>query len=121
MPKILIVDDDESASSLLEKIVAMSGNNPISTNDSTKALALAKAESPDLFLLDLMMPNLNGYELCELLRAESEFKDTPIIVVSAMEDISSKNKAREAGASDYVTKPFHIDDLIERMNKLLGT
>ncbi|MFN8412407.1 MAG: response regulator [Anaerolineales bacterium] len=119
MPKILIVDDDESASMLLEKIVAMSGNDPISINDSTKALALAKAESPELFLLDLMMPNLNGYELCELLRSEPQFEKTPIIVVSAMEDVSSKTKAREAGANDYVTKPYHIDDLIERMNKLL--
>lgn len=79
----------------------------------------AHSNEPDLFLLDLMMPDLNGYELCALLRADPKFSSTPIIVVSAMEDRESKTRAFTTGANEYITKPFDIVELGERIERLL--
>jgi DNA-binding response OmpR family regulator len=120
MAKIMIVDDDEQASNLLGRVVRMNGHESMAVNKSTEAVETAYSFNPDLFLLDLMMPGINGYELCELLRADSKFATTPIIIVSALEDKVSKAKAFNAGASEYISKPFNIIELAERINTLLS-
>jgi DNA-binding response OmpR family regulator len=120
MAKILIVDDDVHATNLLEKFVKIIGHKPTSINDSTAALSKAHAFMPDLILMDLMMPGLNGFELCALFQQEAGFSNIPIIIISAMEDADSKARAFGAGAKDYVTKPFDIDDLKEKIDHLIG-
>ena len=97
----------------------MVGFEAISENRSSKAMALACAEKPDLFVLDLMMPEPTGFQLCRMLRADENFKSTPIIIVTALTDLDSKLVAMGAGANDYITKPFHIDELKSRINALL--
>src|SRR5512134_880039 len=115
MPKILIVDDDVIITDLMKMLVSMEGHQPTTVNDSTKALEVANSVRPDLITLDLMMPGLSGFELCELLRGDPKFSNIPILIVSARDDIGSKERAMSAGATDYVTKPFDADELMQKI------
>ncbi len=121
MPKIMVVDDDEEFTTLYKEYLKMVGFDAISENRSSKAMELACAEKPDLFVLDLMMPEPTGFQLCRMLRADPIFKRTPIIIVTALTDLDSKLVAMGAGANDYITKPFHIDELKSRITALLET
>jgi DNA-binding response OmpR family regulator len=120
MAKVMIVDDDLQASGLLERVVKMYKHETAIVNKSTLAMETAHAFHPDLFILDLMMPDLNGFELCTLLRADPEFAKTPVIVVSAMEDKEAKIKAFSVGVNDYITKPFNIIELGDKIGALLA-
>src|SRR6185295_18885458 len=113
MPKILIVDDDVSITELLKMLVKMEGHTPTTVNDSTKAIEIASAVDPDLITLDLMMPGLTGFELCALLHQNPKFANIPILIVSARDDLESKERALQAGAQDYLTKPFGSDELMQ--------
>jgi len=88
-------------------------------NDSSKACEIALSKKPDLFLLDLMMPDPDGFKLCRILRAEPHFMYTPIIIVTALDDNDSRVVAFGAGANDYMTKPFHTSELVQRIEKVL--
>ncbi|HXD11841.1 MAG TPA: response regulator [Anaerolineales bacterium] len=118
MAKILIVDDDVLITNLMKTLVTMDGHEALIVNNSAEAMDVAKAREPDLITLDLMMPNLNGFELCMLLRAHPKFADTPIIIVSAKEDSKSKQMAFQAGATEYINKPFNIDEFLHTIKKL---
>lgn len=120
MAKILIVDDDLQASSLLDRVVKMYKHETAIVNRSTIAMETAHAFHPDLCILDLMMPDINGFELCALLRADPEFAKTPVIVVSAMEDKEAKIKAFSVGVNEYITKPFNIIELGDKITALLA-
>lgn len=118
MPKILIVDDDATITNLMQMLVKMEGHQPTTVNDSLKAIETAHSVKPDLITLDLMMPGLTGFELCELFRNDPKFASIPIVIVSAKDDTESKQKAMRLGATDYLTKPFGVDDFIGRINTL---
>ena len=111
MTKIMVVDDDKDATALFEEVLRSEGYEPILLNESAKAVQLAKKEKPALFILDLMMPEPDGFKLCRQLRKEPEFKSTPIIIVTALNDTDSRIVAIGAGANDYLTKPFRLDEL----------
>jgi DNA-binding response OmpR family regulator len=118
MPKILIVDDDVDITEFMKALVSMGGHQPTTVNDSTKAIEVANSMHPDLITLDLMMPGLNGFELCDLLHNDPKFANIPIVIVSAMDDRESKDKAIEMGAKDYITKPFGVDELMTKIKTL---
>jgi DNA-binding response OmpR family regulator len=118
MPKILIIDDDISITELMKALVSVEGHQPTTVNDSTTAMDVANSVKPDLITLDLMMPGINGFELCELLHNDPRFANIPIIIISARDDRESKERALEAGANDYITKPFGVDDLMQRIKVL---
>jgi len=120
MAKILIVDDDEQATTLIEKVLAIKGHEATSVNDSSTTIQVANAISPDLILLDLMMPEPNGFEVCKMLRADPNFSKTPIVVITAMDDNESKETAYAAGANDYLVKPFRMDALAQTIQALIG-
>lgn len=119
MTKILIVDDDKQITFFLEKLLTVEGYQVTSVNESSKTLQIASDVNPDLFILDLMMPEPNGFELCRALRASPNFSNTPIVIITAMDDNDSKAIATVAGANDYITKPFRPDDLGQRLKKIL--
>lgn len=119
MAKIMIVEDDKQASTFLAEVLSMDGHAPIVVNDSSRAMAMAEATLPDAFLLDLMMPEPDGFKLCRMLRANPKFAITPIMIVTAMDDTDSKIVAFGAGANDYLIKPFHIDELTSKLKDLL--
>ena len=120
MAKILIVDDDIHATTLLEKVLAIKGHEATSVNESAETIQVANSTSPDLILLDLMMPEPNGFEVCKMLRADPNYAKIPIVIVTAMDDNESKETAYGAGANDYLIKPFRIDALAEAIETLIG-
>jgi DNA-binding response OmpR family regulator len=121
MPKILIIDDDVTITELLKTLVKMEGHTPTTVNDSTKAMEIASSVDPDLITLDLMMPGLTGFQLCELLHQNPKFANIPILIVSARDDPESKERAMQAGAKDYVTKPFGTDELMQKIKELTSS
>lgn len=121
MAKILIVDDDAQVTSLLEKILSLGGFETTVVNDSTQAMEVAESMKPEFFILDLMMPQPNGFELCRMIRSNPNFINTPILIITASDDYDSKAIAYAAGANDYITKPFDQDELPQRIGSLLNT
>jgi DNA-binding response OmpR family regulator len=119
MAKIMVVDDDMDATNLFEEVLLMKGYEPIIVNDSSRAVELAKSTYPDIFLLDLMMPEPDGFKLCRMLRKEPEFRRTPIIIVTALNDTDSRIVAIGAGANDYLTKPFRLEELFSSIKNQL--
>jgi DNA-binding response OmpR family regulator len=120
MTKIMVVEDDRQASTFLAEFLAMEGYVPIVVNESAKAMSMAMATLPDAFLLDLMMPDPDGFKVCRMLRANPNFIETPIIIVTAMDDTDSRIVAFGAGANDYIVKPFRIEELSSKLKDLLG-
>jgi DNA-binding response OmpR family regulator len=119
MAKIMVVDDDMDATGLFEEVLLMKGYQPIIVNESSRVIELAKSINPDVFLLDLMMPEPDGFKLCRMLRKEPEFRRTPIIIVTALNDTDSRIVAIGAGANDYLTKPFRLDELFSSIKNQL--
>jgi DNA-binding response OmpR family regulator len=119
MAKIMVVDDDKDATTLFEEVLAMQGHKAIALNESSRAIELANLEEPDLIILDLMMPEPDGFKLCRMLRTEPKFRRTPIIIVTALNDTDSRIVAIGAGANDYLTKPFHLNELFSSIDKFI--
>jgi DNA-binding response OmpR family regulator len=118
MPKILIVDDDVTITELMKALVQMEGLEPTTVNDSMEAMQVAQSVNPDLITLDLMMPGLTGFELCEIMKNDPQFARVPIVIVTARDDQESKEKAIKAGATAYITKPFGMDEFIGTIKSL---
>lgn len=121
MLKILVVDDDIQATTLFKTILSAKGYEPIIVNDSATAVDVAIETNPDLIILDLMMPEPNGFEVCKMLRANPEFSQKPIVIFTAMGDKESKESAMEAGANEFLTKPFRVEDLMFRIKTLINS
>ena len=119
MKKILIVDDDPQTTTLLELLLSERGYETVSTTDSSKAIQLANSTSPDLIILDLMMPEPDGFKVCRMLRNDTHFIFTPILIVTALDDTDSRIVAFGAGADDYLIKPYDIDELASIIKTLL--
>ncbi len=114
--KILVVDDERSITDLLEYNLQRNGYQVVVARDGRQALRLAKAEQPDLVILDLMLPGLDGLDVCRVLRRESAI---PIIMLTARDEEVERVVGLELGADDYVTKPFSVRELIARVKAVL--
>lgn len=113
--KILVVDDEDHIVELITYNLISSGYEVISANNGIDALKIAKKEKPNLMLLDLMLPGLDGFEVCKAIRGESETKEIPIIMLTAKGEELDKILGLELGADDYMTKPFSIRELLARI------
>jgi len=112
---ILIVDDTPANLLLLVRMLSERGYQTQTVLSGKLALQAARAEPPDLILLDIAMPDMNGYEVCEQLKADGVLKEIPVIFISALSDTLDKVKAFHVGAVDYVTKPFHFEEVFARV------
>ena len=119
MAKILIVDDDPQATTLLAMLLSRRGYVVISENDSASAVKVAVESQPDLIILDLMMPDPDGFKVCRMLRADSRFIFTPILIITALDDTDSRIVAYGAGADDYLMKPYDVEELAMTIRNLL--
>src|SRR5690606_22665019 len=118
--KILVVDDDIDSLKLIGLMLQRQGYDVSAANAGHQAIVKATAEKPNLIILDVMMPDMNGYEVCKRLRANSETQHIPIIMFTAKTLIDDKVAGFEAGADDYLTKPTHPTELAVRVRTLLN-
>ena len=117
-PKILVVDDVPQNVRLLEAVLVPRGYEVVTAHDGIAALELVESEQPDLILLDVMMPGLDGYAVCSHLREHDDTAVLPVIMVTSSIG-QEKTKAIEAGADDFIPKPFNHDELLTRVRSLL--
>lgn len=119
-PKILCIDDDQLLLGLFADTLKGHDFHPLTASDGPSGIALAKQERPDLILVDVMMPNVDGYEVCSRMRADPDLKDLPIIIVTAILDPKLNVKAIQAGATLAMRKPFDPDQLIRLIRTTLA-
>jgi CheY-like chemotaxis protein len=118
--RILICDDDPVILRLLEVNLELEGYSVLAAHNGQEAIEIATAEKPDLVILDIMMPKLDGYQTAERLKAQDETKDIPVVFVSAKAQLSDIEKGKSYGVADYLTKPFDPSDLLEIVERLVG-
>jgi len=116
MSKVLVVDDEQAIVDLLAYNLTKSGHQPLVARDGEEALRLARAERPDLVILDLLLPGLDGLDVCRALRRESQL---PIIMLTARDEEVDRVLGLELGADDYVVKPFSVRELMARVKSVL--
>lgn len=117
--KILIVEDDDEIIMLLSNRLTASGYSVLTAYDGIDGLNKAREEIPDLIILDISLPKMNGYELCRLLKFDEKYKKIPILILTAKGQQTDKEIGREVNADDYVTKPFDAGVLMEKIKALL--
>lgn len=110
LAKILIVDDNPQNIELLETHLAIAGYETITSATGGDAVKRAKKDQPDIILLDIMMPDIDGYEVCRQIKAHPKTKFIPIIMITALKDIEDRIRGIEAGAEEFLTKPFDCGD-----------
>jgi putative two-component system response regulator len=118
-PKILVVDDEESNLKLIYSVMSTCGYEIETARNGLEALGKTKEFKPDLIFLDIMMPELNGVETCRRLKDDIATKNIPVVMITGLEDRESKIKSLEAGANDFLTKPFDLSELKVRAKNLL--
>ena len=119
MDKILVVDDDVAINELIKVNLELAGYKVIQANDGIKGFALAKQEAPSLVILDVMMPDVDGFTVAKRIRQNEETKDTPILMLTALSQINDKVKGFNIGVDDYLVKPFELEELLVRVRALL--
>lgn len=118
--KVLIVDDNHQNLELLEAYLEDAANiTTLRATNGQECLRIVREQKPDLILLDIMMPNMSGYEVCKALRADDASKETPIILVTALHEMADIELGMDLGANDFLTKPVNRVDLLTRINTLL--
>ena len=119
MSKILVVDDDKAINELIKVNLKLNGYNVIQAYDGIEGFALAKQELPNLVILDVMMPNVDGYTVAQRIRQSDNLKNVPILMLTALSDIQDKGKGFDIGVDDYLVKPFEMEELKMRVKALL--
>lgn len=119
MHRVLVVDDESDVTELLKYRLEQEGYRVATLNDPLGFVAKVREFEPDLMLLDIMMPELSGIQLCRIVRADPSMKDIPVIFLSARGEVEDRIKGLEAGAEDYVSKPFNNNELMLRISKML--
>ena len=119
MAKILVVDDDEAINELIKVNLELSLYKVITALDGNKGYALAKQELPDLIILDVMMPEVDGYTVAKRIRENESTKDIPILMLTALGMLQNKVQGFNIGVDDYLVKPFEMEELMARVKALL--
>lgn len=115
--KILVVDDEQAVRESLRRSLRFNGYEVLTANDGLEAVETVRAENPELVILDVMMPNMDGLEVCRTLRSEGW--DRPILVLTARDGVSDRVSGLDAGADDYLPKPFALEELLARVRSLV--
>ena len=120
MAKILVVDDDIAINELIKINLELQGYEVIQAYNGIEGFALARQEMPALIILDVMMPKINGYKISRLLKYDNKYKDIPILMVTARSQEEDKLIGEETGVNEYITKPFDLNDVVNKVKQYLG-
>ena len=119
MSKILITDDDEAILELIKINLELAGHEVISATNAMRAYALLLQENPDMAIIDVMMPEVDGFTLAQRIRNNPDYENLPILMLTALGTLDDKKKGFDAGVDDYLVKPFEIEELKLRVRALL--
>jgi DNA-binding response OmpR family regulator len=119
-PRILIVDDEADLVSVLRMGLEIAGFEVVEAGDGEEGLRRARQERPDLIVLDLMLPKLDGYKVCRALKFDERYKAIPIVILSARSADSDRRLALDMGADQFVSKPYDMNDLISKIRQRLA-
>jgi len=120
-PTIMIVDDSKTIRRTAETLLQREGFSVVTAEDGFEALAKIAALKPDIIFVDIMMPRLDGYQTCALIKNNPEFKNTPVIMLSSKDGLFDKAKGRIVGSDQYVTKPFSKVEILEAVQSYIPT
>ena len=117
--KVLVIDDEEYIQHILNFSFGAEGFDVLTASDGEEGITKAKNEKPDVIVMDIMMPKMDGYEACKRIKADPDTKDIPVILLTAKGREADRKLGADAGADDYVVKPFSPGRLIERVEGML--
>lgn len=120
LKKILVVDDDPYILMSLEFLMKKNGYDVMVARNGTEALEIVEKQLPDVVLLDIMMPDVDGYEICRHIKASKKLKDAKVVFMSAKTKEADIKKGYDLGASLYITKPFSTREMIKQIKELMG-
>lgn len=118
--RILVVDDEMDLVETLRFSLELEGYEVLTSYNGEEALHLARNNQPDLILLDVMLPKMDGYKVCRLLKFDARYKHIPILMLTAKAQEKDRITGQETGADEYITKPFEMEDLMKKIRKYLG-
>ncbi|MBN1312297.1 MAG: response regulator [Anaerolineae bacterium] len=121
MSRILVVDDDTSLLQMMGLMLKRAGHTAILASDGHEGIEIAKKEKPDMAIIDIMMPDLSGYEVCTMLRKDPQTQDIPLLILTALSQHEYRKRAEASGADGFITKPVTRDDLVGNIEELLRT
>ena len=117
--KILVIDDEPEITEILEAFLSNAGHKVVSQNAAAQGLEMAKEYQPDMIFLDIMMPEMDGYEMCEALKADPKTEDIPVIFLTGKDTADDQGKSFKSGGDMYLKKPFVCERLLEIVNIVL--
>ena len=117
--KILIIEDSKATSTVLKEVLESEGRTVFLADDGIAGIALARREKPDLILLDLLLPKLNGYEVCNAIKRDNATRHIPVLIISTMDSPESVEKIKFCGAANFIKKPYDLDTLLREIKRLL--
>lgn len=118
--RLLLVDDNPVNVELLGEILSQNGYSVSSSLNGFEALEMARSSKPDLVILDIAMPAIDGFEVFDIMRSDPATKDIPVVFVTSLNDSVDMVRAMGMGASDYITKPYNVENILERLGAVLG-
>ena len=118
--KVMIIDDSKTIRKSAETLLSKEGCEVLTAEDGFEALAIIAVNKPDVIFVDIMMPRLDGYQTCTLIKNNRQFRDTPVIMLTSKDSIFDKARGRIVGSEEYLTKPFTRDDLLQAVNRHAG-
>ena len=118
-PVVLVVDDSPTVRKIVQLTLQREHIRVVTAGDGLSALAAVNDEQPDLILLDIMLPRMDGYNICQIIRKNMAFKDIPIIMLSGKDGLFDKMRGKLAGSSEYMTKPFDSAELVQVVKRYL--
>ncbi|MFK7793932.1 MAG: PleD family two-component system response regulator [Gammaproteobacteria bacterium] len=113
----MIIDDSKTIRKSAETLLSKEGCEVLTAEDGFEALAVIAVNKPDIIFVDIMMPRLDGYQTCTLIKNNRQFRDTPVIMLTSKDSIFDKARGRIVGSEEYLTKPFTRDDLLQAVNR----
>lgn len=118
--KILVIDDEKDVLEVLRLVLSRSGYEVLASSSGMEGLAQAQADRPDLILLDIMMQRMDGWEVLRALKSDAETREIPVVILSARVEPKDKIRGLQEGAVDYVTKPFAVREILEKVGLILN-